>query len=80
MGQRILTDSYGGRWDVADTGEGGLRFNHPPDGPSYEVQSEKGVDALKDTELIQMLDNARTREGEDAVSEGGSGGSPGGGY
>ena len=79
MGERILTDSHGGRWDVSDA-ENGLRFRHPPDGPSYEVRSDKGVDQLKDTELIRMLDDARARENEDPVGEGGNGGSPGGGY
>lgn len=80
MGERILTDSHGGRWDVSDA-ENGLRFRHPPDGPSYQVRSEKGVDQLKDTELIRMLDDARAREGEDPVGRGTGGeGSPGGGY
>ena len=80
MGERILTDAHGGRWDVSDD-DGGLRFRHPPDGPSYQVKSEKGVDELKDVELIRMLDQARQREGEDPVGHGTGGeGAPGGGY
>lgn len=79
MGQRILTDSHGSRWDVADA-EHGLRFTHPPDGPSYEVESERRVDELRDTDLIRMLDDARAREGDEPVGGAGDGGSPGGGY
>lgn len=84
MGQRILTDSHGGRWDVADA-ENGLRFTHPPDGPSYEVRSDRGVDELRDVDLIRMLDDARAREGEEPLGRPKDGreddaGSPGGGY
>lgn len=80
MGERILTDSHGGRWDVSDADDG-LRFRHPPDGPSYHVASDRGVDELKDTDLIRLLDQARASEGEEPVGEAtGDEGSPGGGY
>lgn len=81
MGQRILTDASGRRWDVADERSGGgLRFSHPPDGPSYDVRSERRVDELKDDELMRMLDDARERAGEEPVGRAGNGGSRDGGY
>lgn len=81
MGGRILTDANGGRWDVADAREGkGLQFTHPPDGPSYDVQSDRRVDEMKDEELIRLLDQARERAGEDPVGKAGNGGSADGGY
>lgn len=79
MGERILTDSYGNRWDVADEGDGRLRFSSPR-GHEYHVEAGKGVDELPDTDLVLMLDQARARAGEEPVSRGGSGGDPGGGY
>lgn len=80
MGERILTDSRGRRWDVSD-GETGLRFRHPPDGPSYDVPSERTVDQLRDTDLITLLDQARVREGEEPAGEAnGEEGSEDGGY
>lgn len=80
MGERILTDSNGGRWDVADA-EGGeaLRFSSPR-GERYEVSADRRVDELTDADLMRMLDDARAREGRDPVGEGGHGGAPGGGY
>lgn len=81
MGQRILTDASGRRWDVADGRDGdGVRFTHPPDGPSYDVRSDRSVDDMKDDELISLLDEARERAGADPVGRAGNGGSADGGY
>ena len=80
MGERILTDSNGDRWDAADADGGSrVRFSNPR-GEEYEVASEKGVDELPDDDLVRMLDEARASEGEPPVGEGGTGGDPGGGY
>ena len=79
MGERILTDSDGNRWDAADADGSRVRFSNPR-GEEYQIASQKGVDELPDADLVRMLDEARASEGEPPVSEGGTGGDPGGGY
>lgn len=72
MPERIVTDATGDRWDVKEeqgAGEGRdfrLSFRHQS-GRNLEIESDRGVNALSDRELLRML--AR-ESGDGDVTEG----------
>lgn len=71
MPARIVTDSRGHRWDVRqDRGGGELVFRHQS-GRELRTESGSPLDAQSTEDLLNRLDEARRREGYDAVGHGG---------
>lgn len=71
MPERTVTDATGDRWDVSEQRAGQeedfrLSFRHQS-GRNLEVGSERGVNALSDRELLDMLASAA---GDPDVKEG----------
>lgn len=71
MPERTVTDATGDRWDVSEeraeqADDFRLRFRHQS-GRKLEVGSERGVNALSDRELLDMLASAA---GDRDVKEG----------
>jgi hypothetical protein len=73
MSERIITDSRGQRWDVLQTpdgAEGEAVFRHQS-GRELSTRLPGRLDALSTEQLLDVLDQARRREGLDDVGHGG---------
>ncbi|MEX1182423.1 MAG: hypothetical protein WEF86_04255 [Gemmatimonadota bacterium] len=70
MPQRIVTDSRGQRWDVIQQAEQGTLFRNQS-GQELRADLADSIDELSTEQLLEALDEARTREGRDPVGHGG---------
>lgn len=71
MSERIITDSRGQRWDVAQDGDAdAIVFRHQS-GRELRARAGGRIDALSTDELLTALDGARRDAGLDEVARGG---------
>lgn len=68
MGERIVTDSRGQRWDVREEGDV-LVFRHQS-GQEIRGEGRAELDALSTEDLLDALDEARREEGLPEVGHG----------
>lgn len=72
MPERIITDSRGQRWDVIQKPAQGQDtvFRHQS-GREFRADVPQSIDELSSDALLDLLDDARRREGLDDVGHGG---------
>jgi len=71
MSERIITDSRGQRWDVAqDRDAGDVVFRHQS-GNELRSRLDAALDALSTDQLLSALDRARRDAGLEEVGHGG---------
>lgn len=68
MGERIVTDSRGQRWDVRQV-ERAFIFRHQS-GRELRTVGDRPLDELSTDQLLAVLDAARQQEGLPAVGRG----------
>src|SRR5690606_32525739 len=71
MPERIVTDSRGQRWDVIQQDEKHRAIFRHQSGQELSSDLKRSIDELSSEDLLEVLDEARRREGLEEVGHGG---------